>query len=1038
MNGYEIVGKILGQTNNDVGPLIKLTGGIETDWLEFKAATLPKGGIYKGNENKWDYRLDVSKALFAMANSIGGAVLIGVGEKNNHEVEPVSLECSGFEGNKDKFMLDLGGHILHPQHAWNTGTEGVWKCTEPHDLFRPIWGVFNEQPIIIVLVKPRKNEDKWLQFECSDNKSSRNVVFSRRLGDRGQNNKRLDSDLQIWWENREIDRPDLDKRYQTFLDGWKRSDKHPEVVITGVVQSYLDAFKTQYKRDRLDIFFIPLNAKKLSKTVNENSATQTIDILELLEKNSRIVLLGDPGSGKSTCLYHKAFIDAENWQPSRPWTLLIPLYEYTELGLRSLLLKQLPSLYWIDIEARINSGEITLMFDGLNECPAVYYEDCYQEISGLLKEYPTARVVISSRLSHTPDFDLFTFNICSMDRKQQQLFLGTYLNNIERSTELIQRLYRQPGAELIASSPVLLKMVADVGGDGGDLPTSLAKLYHRFLEIWHQRESDKNKKNGSSPLWPFSRILDALAELSFHMRAEGKVSCSISFAREKLKEVLGDDVVRFIDRIAQGLLLIKDDKDEFLHFSHETIQEYLAAEYLVKHQDALTEDLLQDSSGKRTNNWSMPLVFAFELIPNPSKEFLQSAWVIEPMLVTAALRDSRRLASMPIFKHEDLWLRGVLRVMRGEDATAETLELAYISHLPPKYPLPNILVASLRGTPFWYSAKTHEEGLARLERLQCLIFDSSSMWIELVTYLGAGLSNRKKDISPAQRVLIGEIRGKDIKSAIECATVAELCTLLRNKKISKSDFISHWEEALQRSDETQLRMDLIALLRTNAKLGKDYIKLSEFNSEQKAYLYEIGKNWKLSLRLLNILVRERILTVKDIRDEPGRLEDIIKCMSPMNAFRFMKNGIIKQKDIPVNRLREILEKMGSKFVTELRDKGLLTSQEALTSRRNKKYLISDLNTKESREKIDGEINHRQWDVTILKIFSERNFGFVRAPSFEGGVIFWLDKIDNPDNKTLLQGDKLRVGVKIQFNNKKSEWGFAVISGRILEKYSGST
>ncbi len=1036
MNGYEFVEKIIGQTNYDVGPLIKLTDGIETEWLEFKAATIPENGQFDIDTNKWDYLWHISKALFAMANSIGGAVIVGIGEDKNHRAESVSLECSGFTGDKDKFMRKFNEQVLHPK-AWKTGTEGTWKCIEPHDLFRPIWGTFNDQPVVIVLVKPRIKEDKWLQLEHNDNKGSHKVILTRSQGDIGRVAIIPDNELTNWWKNRVIERSDLNGRFNSFLSDWKIKGKHSESIITDVVCTYLETFQSKYKNEGLDNIFIPLNAQKLNdNNLNiSHSAAENKDILELLDQKTGMILLGDPGSGKSTCLYHKTFSVAKRWQPGMPWLLLVSLYEYTESGLRSLLLKQLPRLYWIDIEAKIANGEITLLLDALNECPTVHYENCYQEINGLLKDYPSARIIISSRLTHTPNFKLPTYDVCPMGYNQQLLFLNSYLDNAEKSKEVLERLYHQHKAELIASSPVLLKMVADVSSDGRDFPTGLAKLYHRSLEVWHQRESEKNIQNGSPPLWSFNLVREALALLSFRMRAEGKISCNINFARDTLVQVMGDDVARFLKRIAQGLLLKVDDKDEYLHFSHETIQEYLAAEYLSDHQDALTGNLLQDSSGKRINSWSMPLVFAFELINNPSKEFLKSAWFAEPLLVAAALRDSRQLNSLPIHEHRDLWLRGVLRAMRNEDSTQETLELSYISHFPPKYPLPNGLISALRGTPFWYSCQTHEEGLERLKRLQDLIFDRSSIWIELIPYISTGQLLWKTNISPAQQVLIDDMEKKDINTALKNATVAELCILLRFKKITTAYFISNWEKALRQSDSNQLPLDLIALLRTNAKLGKNYIKLSQFNNEQKKHLYKIGKNWKLSIRLLNILVRESILTVKDIRDEPGRLEDIISHTSPMNAFRLIKNGIIKQKDIPKERLNELLGGMNRKFITELNDKGLLTNQEVKTSRREKRYSVKDLINEESRKQIDTEIRAQQWEVTVMKTFQDRNFGFVKHPRFTDNAIFWLEDIDNPDFKTITEGDTLQVSLKTQFNNKKSEWGFSVISGRILKKFS---
>ena len=1039
MNGYELVEKILGHTNNDVTPLIKFTGNIETEWLEFKAASTPTDGIYHKNENRWDYRLDVSKALFSIANSMGGAVILGVGETEGKDstIEHVDLIYSGYKGDKDKFMLNLGMHILHPQDGWITGVEGIWRCTEQHNLFSPRWGTFEGKLVIVIMVKPRKKEDGWLSFECENKKQFSSITFCRREGDRGQNVKMVEGDLQQWWKNREINNSGLDKQFQTFLSEWHKAGKHPEEVISKVIQSYLETLKNTVSNEKINTNYIPLFAEKKDDKNNVHVNIRHKEVLTLLDEKSRIVLLGDPGSGKSTCLQQKAFLAAKEWTPNKPWMLFISLSEYTETGIRGLILKHLPSLYWVDIEAQIESGEITLIFDALNECPSVRYDECHQEINGLLQEYKSACFIISSRLSHRPDFVIDnTYDFCSMNRSQQLKFLTGHLTNSEQAEHTLEQLYQQPSAELIAGSPILLKMVADVARNSNDLPKGIAQLYRRFFETWYLREAEKNTENGSPPLWPLNRIKEALAFLAFSMRAEGKTLCSVNFAREKVQVIMGDNVAKFLDRIAQGLLLKIDNDEEFLNFSHETIQEYLVAEYLASHQDALTNELLQDSSGKISNNWAMPLVFSFELIPNPSKSFLRTAWITEPMLVSAALRNEQQLKLLPLTTHKDLWLRGILRAMRGEDAKTETEQLAYISHLPPKYPLPAQLVTALRGTSFWYSAQTHPQGLERLEGLYSLVVDRGAMWMELVPHINNEQLEWKKNLSPAQKVLIGEIKTEEIKVVFDNVTVSELCALLRVKKITKADFIANWKDALLRSNDSQIRTDLISLLRINAKLGRDNIKFSEYDREQKEVLYDIGMNWQLSPRLLNILVRESILTIKDVRDDPGRLEDIVEKMSPMNAFRFMKNGIIKEQDIPKDRLSEILNKMEAKNITELREKGFLSGKEALASRRNKNYAAADLDRKESRDKINEELNYKQWDVTITKIFIDRNFGFVKCPEFKNEIIFWLDKIENPKNKTLFKGGKLTVGIKTQFYSKKNEWGFAVISGRISGQITG--
>ena len=1036
MNGYEFVEKVLGQTNYDVEPLIEISEGIETEWLEFKAATAPSDGNFENNTNKWDYRWHVSKALFAMANSIGGAVIVGIGENKNinSKVEHVSLALSGFHGDKDKFIMEFESQILFPQDGWSTIKEGKIKCLEYHNLFRPIWGTFEEKPVLIILVKPRDKTSKWLQLECSNKNGIENLVFTRSQGDVGRVKKIPDNDLLRWWETREIPRFYFNERYQNFLSTWKAkaAHKHPKSFINERVQCYLSQLKAMHGED--ETIFIPLHAKRINDRDVPSQFKKPENVLKILDEEPRVVLLGDPGSGKSKCLYQKAISLANNWEFNKTWPLLISLYDYSESGLRSLLLKQLPGLYWVDIEADINSGNILLILDGLNECPSKLYEYCHQDIVFLLRDYPTANIIISSRLTHELSIEprhCKKYDLCPMNHEQQFQFINQYLDS-DQSHILINQLNLQPGTEIIAGSPVMLEMAATLMKNRIDFPKSIAKIYKSSLELWHQRETEKNQQNGNVPFWGFNLVCEALSVLAFQMRVVGKVSFSISVARDIISHILGNEAKSFLDRIAPGLLIKVDDKKEFLHFSHETVQEYLAAEYLVLHPQALTKELLEDKLGQRNLNWTMPLVFALEMMKNPPKEFLQNAWVIEPLLVTAALQDSRRLSTLPLYIHEDLWLKGVLRAMRDEDTSLESFEIACISHLPPKYPLPHVLTSTLRGKTFWYSAQTHDEGMVRLERLQNLIFNRDAIWIELLPHVLIAQPTYKANLSSAQQVLVSDKH--DIK--LENPTISELCILLRCKKISDEIFHAHWEDALLRSHDSQIAMDLLSLIRVNAKLKNKTIDFSKFSSEYKVHLAKIAKNWKLSPRLLIRFVKDGIITIKDIQDDSGRIEDIISRMSPMNAYRFMINEIIKEKDIPAARLKEILEGMEKEdknLVIELTRKGLLTAKDVVSLRRKKGFSTADLKDAVLRLKIDEELKHKQWDVTVVKLMD--HFGFVKHPRFNEYIYFRLDIIKNPHFKTITERDSLNVFIKTKFNNKKSEWGFIVSSGEILKKFS---
>lgn len=57
---------------------MELVRNSETEWLELKASFYPESGNFEQGTNADDYRWNVAKAVIALANSIGGVVLLGL------------------------------------------------------------------------------------------------------------------------------------------------------------------------------------------------------------------------------------------------------------------------------------------------------------------------------------------------------------------------------------------------------------------------------------------------------------------------------------------------------------------------------------------------------------------------------------------------------------------------------------------------------------------------------------------------------------------------------------------------------------------------------------------------------------------------------------------------------------------------------------------------------------------------------------------------------------------------------------------------
>jgi hypothetical protein len=484
--------------------------------------------------------------------------------------------------------------------------------------------------------------------------------------------------------------------------------------------------------------------------------------------------------------------------------------------------------------------------------------------------------------------------------------------------------------------------------------------------------------------------------------------------------------------MAQGLLLRKDRQDEHLQFSHQTIQEYFVAEYLASHPQVLREVLEPKKTAEQSSGWFLSLVLAFELIERPSRDFLEATWAIEPLLVTVALRNDEQLLRLPLHHHSNLWLRGALRAMRGEDAAAEMRELAFVSRLPPKHPLPESLINSLRSPAFWYAGESHQNGALRLERLQKFLLNRDSMWIETMPYVAEAQPRWFDSMSTAQKS-ISNIRVKTTqKKSIDLneLTVVELCTLLRYKKISNAQFASCWLDALKKGDGEHRESNLLAVIRTarEFKDGALRLNLRELDPQQKEALSQIGQHWKLSLRLLNFLIREGFVNADSVRADPERIDDIVRRTSAMNMYRLLKAKILRREDIPVTRLRSLASELNPSQAQELVRGKLLVPSDIAGAR----FSTSELEQPDRRKQIEMELVTKDWDVTVSNILPSGVCGFITHPSLSEGAIVYFNRIDNPNGKTIQVGNRLCVRLQTQFDKKKSRWGFAVKSGKIMQ------
>jgi len=275
--------------------------------------------------------------------------------------------------------------------------------------------------------------------------------------------------------------------------------------------------------------------------------TRPLPALEAISAERRAVLLGGPGSGKSTLVNHLtlclsghllepqagwlAHLQPE-WDGGSPLSVPIVLRDFAawlptdakrgraDLVARYLryLLKEVDAAAYADnLTKAIERGHAFLLFDGLDEVPTEQRTVVRDSVRAFADGCGCRALVTCRTLSYSdaewqlpgwPVYKLAVFN-----RKQIDVFIASWYNEAIRlgrrtradADDLVNRLCRTLDErwsefESLAKVPLLMTLMAIVHTDEGKLPDSRVLLYDRCVELllWRWEEM-KRARRGEQP-----------------------------------------------------------------------------------------------------------------------------------------------------------------------------------------------------------------------------------------------------------------------------------------------------------------------------------------------------------------------------------------------------------------------------------------------------------------------------------------------------------------------------------------------------------
>jgi energy-coupling factor transporter ATP-binding protein EcfA2 len=335
--------------------------------------------------------------------------------------------------------------------------------------------------------------------------------------------------------------------------------------------------------------------------------------LKRVARANRVVIIGPPGSGKSTFLewLNLQLAGAElefpqGDQQAIPLLLRVRQLDPRDQWLGPLLIavategrdraERMPEGW---MERQMTAGRVVLMLDGLDETdPEIRDRYLLPSLERFCLEYPNCRFVVSSRPVGYPPRRLaklgFTeVEVCDFTPEQMKEYATNWCTAIrlarnepkhEAKTE-----GEKEGEQILASfqahahiadlarTPLMLSAICLVNYfEGGNLPQDRALLYRLCVEgllhHWDQRR-------GITSEFSLSDKLRVCREVAIAMQADDLAEMSEGRVTEIFEHVLGSSQVgdRLLQHIRYRTGILIERRPRMFAFAHLTFQEYLTA-----------------------------------------------------------------------------------------------------------------------------------------------------------------------------------------------------------------------------------------------------------------------------------------------------------------------------------------------------------------------------------------------------------------------------------------------------------------------------
>jgi formylglycine-generating enzyme required for sulfatase activity/energy-coupling factor transporter ATP-binding protein EcfA2 len=355
-------------------------------------------------------------------------------------------------------------------------------------------------------------------------------------------------------------------------------------------------------------------------------------ILDLMKAHDGLIVLGDPGSGKSTFLKFLALsLATKQGEPlglTGRLPILLPLAAYANaLSEGEIRLDRFLAQYYeqrgVDapmgevLDHAFQSGSVLFLLDGLDEVRDTSLRntvvervrDCYTTRRAAGNKFVITSRIVGYREVRPQAEGLAECTLVDFENDEIRSFVEKWTEAVERAAsgdtslavmeakrereELLDAANRNPGVRSLAANPLLLTILAVMKRQGVTLPERRAELYQTYIETllrgWNLVRSLAGRSTRDLDVVETLKVLAPLA-LWMHETSPGVGLVKEWDLHQELERIYSErgnekpeEATRhFLEDVREHAALLLDRGGRQYGFIHLTFQEYLAAVALAQ------------------------------------------------------------------------------------------------------------------------------------------------------------------------------------------------------------------------------------------------------------------------------------------------------------------------------------------------------------------------------------------------------------------------------------------------------------------------